>query len=242
MSGEEMSAGSGVGATRRAPRQGVGGSPVGSTLSIVIAVLAVVVGFLILRDLTSNDSSASSGSTDPVTSDLGPTTTFDSGVTTTIEITTTTTMALVTEGATVVVANGNTIGGSAGRMTETLGSAGYNMGNATNASTNVEESIVYYDPANTAAQGVAESVARSLGGVAVEPVGTPAPTSSGSLDGAGVIVVLGNSQADKTLETLAGATVPAETEELGTAPPVAGDVVAPEEPADDAEDGDDTDE
>jgi len=235
MSGEDMSSGSGVGATRRAPRQGVGGSPVGSTLSIVIAVVAVIVGFLILRDLTSNDASSAGGSSDPVGSDLGPTTTFDSGVTTTIEITTTTTMAITTEGATVVVANGNTIGGSAGRMSETLGNAGYNMGTPTNAANNVEESVVYYDPANTAAQGVAESVARSLGGVAVEPVGTPAQTSSGTLDGAGVIVVLGNSQADKTLESLAGASAPAETDDLGTAPPVAGDVVAPAEPADDTE-------
>ncbi len=229
MSNEEVNVGSSVGATRRTPRQGIGGSPVGSTLSIVIALVAVVVGFLILRDLTKDDTSSATGSSDPVSSDVGPTTTFDSGVTTTIEIPTTTTVALTTEGATVVVANGNTIGGSAGRMSEALGDAGYNMGAPTNAANNVEESVVYYDPGNTAAQGVAESVARSLGGVTVEPVGTPAPTGNGSLDGAGVIVVLGNSQADKTLATLAA---DATSEELSSAPAVAGgDVVAPADPA-----------
>jgi hypothetical protein len=228
MSGEDVNVGTGVGATRRTPRQGVGGSPVGSTLSIVIALVCVVVGFLILRDLTKDDTSSAGGSSDPISSDLGPTTTFDTGVTTTIEITTTTAAPLTTEGATVVVANGNTIGGSAGRMSEALGAVGYNMGNPTNAAENVEDSIVYYDPSNTAAQGVAESVARSLGGVTVEPAGTPAPTGSGSLDGAGVIVVLGNNQADKTLETLAAE---AGAAELSTAPAVAGgDVVAPTEP------------
>ena len=167
---------------RRAPRQGVGGSPVGSTLSIVIAVVAVVVGFLILRDITQNDSSSATGSSDPVASDVGPTTTFDSGVTTTIGVQTTTTVALTTEGATVVVANGNTIGGSAGRMSDALGEAGYNMGTPTNAASNVEESIVYYDTANTAAQGVAESVALSLGGSrSNRPVHLPRPAAAPSM-------------------------------------------------------------
>lgn len=230
MSNEELSGGGVVGSSRRTPKQGVGASPVGSTLSIILAVVAVLIGFLILRNITGDNESATGGSSGPVNSELTTPTTIDVGITTTIPIATTTTMPIVTEGAVVVVANGNTIGGSAGRMSETLGGAGYNMGSPTNASSNVEDSIVYYDPTNTAAQAVAESVARSLGNVAVEPVGTPAPTTSGSLDGAGVVVVLGNAQADKTLETLAaeaGVAAPA----LGEAPPVAGaDVVAPDAP------------
>lgn len=229
MSGDEMATGGvgGVsGTSRRSPKQGIGGSPVGSTLSIVFAVCAVVIGFLILNNITSESSSATGGASDPGIVDVQPTTTIDVGITTTIPIATTTTVPVVTEGAVVVVANGNTIGGSAGRMTETLAGAGYNMGSPTNASSNVEDSIVYFDPVNAAAQAVAESVARSLGGVSVQPVGTPPPTQSGSLDGAGVLVVLGNAQADKTLETLA-AEAGLATPDLGTAPAVAGDVVAP---------------
>lgn len=230
MSNEEV-AGSGVGATRRSARQGVGGSPVGSTLSIVLAVVAVIVGFLILRDITADDSSSAGGSTDPVATDVQPTTTFDSGVTTTIAVATTTTVPLVTEGATVVVANANTVGGSAGRMTEALAEVGYNMGSPVNGTVTIDDSIVYYDPTNTAAQGVAESVARSLGGVEVDVVPTPPPVDNGSLDGAGVLVMLGNNEADKTLESLAEQAALETTPGLGTSPPVAGaDVVAPSEP------------
>jgi hypothetical protein len=232
MSNEEVTVGSGVGATRRTARQGVGGSPVGSTLSIVLAVVAVIAGFLILRNITSEDSSSAGGSTDPVVTDVQPTTTFDSGVTTTVAVVAPTTLPLVTEGATVVVANANTVGGSAGRMSEALGEAGYNMGSPVNATVTLEDSIVYYDPTNTAAQGVAESVARSLGGVAVDVVPTPPQVDNGSLDGAGVLLMLGNNEADKTLESLAEQAALDTTPGLGTSPPVAGaDVVAPTEPA-----------
>ena len=51
--------GSGADPPRKTPRQGIGGSPVGSTLSIVLAVVAVVAGFLILRNITDDDDGAS---------------------------------------------------------------------------------------------------------------------------------------------------------------------------------------
>jgi hypothetical protein len=217
------------GASRRAPRQGIGGSPVGSTLSIVLAVVAVIAGFLILQDLTEDDPVAG-GSTDNSLDDQTTTTVFDTGVATTIVVATTTTLPFVTAGATVVVANGNTLGGSAGRMSETLAVAGFDMGAPTDGNDTIDESIVYYDPGNTAAEAVAQSVARALGGLTVVVVGTPAPTESGSLDDAGVLVLLGNSQADKTLEQLQEEAGLA-TVEVGTSPAVAGgDVIAPIEP------------
>ncbi|RLE22469.1 MAG: hypothetical protein DRJ50_07635, partial [Actinobacteria bacterium] len=183
---------------RRSPRQGLGGSPVGSTLSIVLAVVAVIIGFLILNNITNDGGSSSSsdgGSSVNVT-----TTTIDTGLTTTTAASTTTT-SLVTEGATVIVANASGVGGSAGRMTDTLALAGFTMGDPTNATSGqLEDSIVYYDPGIAAAQDVADSVAIVMGGMSVEPVPTPPPVDGGSLGDAGVLVMLGTNQADKTLE------------------------------------------
>lgn len=211
-------AASGPGGTppRKSPRKGVGGSPVGSTLSIVLAVVAVIAGFLILRNITDdNDGSDTSvdGATDETT-----TTTVDPALATTTAVPTTTVPPIVTEGATVVVANSSGVPGSAGRMSTELATAGFTMAEATNATTGqLEQSVVYYDPAVAAAQAVAGSVATLMGGLTVEAVPTPAPIEGGALNGSGVVVMLGTAQADKTLAELGGATA-----ETGTAPPVAG--------------------
>lgn len=223
MTNEEPTA-SGPGGTppRRSPRQGIGGSPVGSTLSIVLAVIAVVAGFLILRNITDDDDGASSSIGDTGDTDSSSTTTIDLGVTTTVAVTTTTEPPLVTEGATVVVANASGVPGSAGRMSTALGAAGFTIAEATNATSGqLEQSVVYYDPAVAAAQAVADSVARSMGGLTVEAVPTPVPIEGGALNGSGVVVMLGTAQADKTLEELSTGTAAATTE-TGTAPAVAG--------------------
>lgn len=184
--------------SRRSPRQGVGGSPMGSTISIVLAVVAVVVGFLILNNITSNDSAGDGGST-PVGS------TPDTTGSTVAENTTTTTTEppFVTEGATVVVANASGVPGSAGRMTTELATLGFVMADATNSTqSGLTASIVHYDGTIAAAQAVAESVARSMGGLTVEPVPTPPPVDGNSLNGAGVLVLLGTDEADKTIAQL----------------------------------------
>jgi hypothetical protein len=65
--------------------------------------------------------------------------------------------------------------------------------------------------------------------VSVLTVSTPAPTENGSLGEAGVLVVLGSNQVDKTLLQLAEAG--GSSAELGSAPAVAGsDVIAPTNP------------
>jgi hypothetical protein len=70
-----------------------------------------------------------------------------------------------------------------------------------------------------AAQAVAESVGVVMGGLAVEPVPTPPPTADGTMGDGSVLVMLGNNQADKTLEELNPAdTTPA----TGTAPAPSG--------------------
>ena len=187
---------------RRSPRQGVGGSPMGSTISIVLAVVAVIVGFLILQNIT-DDGPSSGDSSAPV--DSVADTTLDSVVET--SSTTTTEPPLVTEGATVIVANASGVPGSAGRMTTELATVGFTMGEATNSTqSGLTASIVQYDPTIAAAQAVAESVARTMGGLTVEVVPTPAPVDGGSLNGAGVLVLLGTDEADKTIAQLSAPT------------------------------------
>ena len=212
MSNEDPTGGQG---TRRSPRQGVGGSPVGSTLSIVLAVLAVVAGFLILRNITDDNdgggSAADSGSGAAVDA---ATTTVDPLGTTTV-VPTTTIFTPVTEGATVVVANANTVGGSAGRMAKTLEVVGFTMGESVNATETLDDSIVYYDTSVAAAQAVAESVGVVMGGLVVEAVPTPPPTADGTMGDGSVLLMLGNNEADKTLEEL---NPEANTASTGTSP------------------------
>ena len=202
MSNEE----SGLGAARRTPRQGVGGSPVGSWLTIVLAVVAVIAGFLILRNIT-NDSSASPNDVVPGEETGTPATDdtlVDISVPVTEATTTTTTIPRITEGASVVVANANTVGGSAGGMSRTLELAGYTVIDPVNASgPNLTASIVYFDSAQASAEAVANSVALDLGGVEVLDLPTPAPTADGDIGDAGVLVLLGDDEAGKTLEELA---------------------------------------
>ena len=204
MSNEE----SGLAATnRRTPRQGVGGSPVGSWLTIALAVVAVVAGFLILRNITDDSSGAlpNDPGANVDTGELDPDDTLvDVSVPVAETTTTTTTVVRTTEGATVLVANANTVGGSAGDMTRTLELAGYTLGDPVNASgPNLQASIVYFDGAQADAESIAQSVARDLGGVEVLPVATPAPVADGDLGDAGVLILLGDDEAGKSLDELA---------------------------------------
>jgi len=230
MSNEESAAA--YAATRRAPRQGSSPSPVGSTLSIVLAVIAVVVGFLILQNLTSDDGSGVSapsgdatGATDDPSETTLPDLVLDPVASSTT--TTTTTVPLITTGASVVVANANTVGGSAGAMTRTLEFEGFTMEEPVNATgPNLLESIVHYDPAQAGALDVANSVAFVLGGLSVSEVPTPVPVESGSLGDAGVLLMLGDNEAGKTVEELqavaATETAAATTDDVVDAPAVAG--------------------
>jgi len=184
--------------SRRSPRQGVGGSPMGSTISIVLAVVAVVVGFLILNNITDDGPSAGGGVETPVGTVPENTATGNSVLDNTT--TSSTTPALVTAGATVVVANASGVPLAAAGMTTELASLNFVMAVATNSTqTGLVASIVHYDASNAAALAVAESVARSMGGVTVEVVPTPPPVDGASLNGAGVLVLLGTDQADKTI-------------------------------------------
>ncbi len=130
--------------------------------------------------------------------------------------------AFVTEGAIVVVANASGIDGAAGRLTDRLAVAGFTTGAATNTSEAVGQfttTEIHYVPGDADALAVAQSVKTVLGGGSIElvEVASPAPTESGELGGATVLVLMGNDVADRSLEELQGGIVedPATAEATG---------------------------
>ena len=125
MSNEDLDAPVASAPSRRSPRQGVGGSPMGSTISIVLAVVAVIVGFLILNNITDDGPSGDTAAPVDTVADTTP----DSVVETTPP--TTTEPPLVTEGATAVAPHASGVPGSAGRRTTGLATAGFTMAAAT---------------------------------------------------------------------------------------------------------------
>jgi hypothetical protein len=204
--------------TRRGPRGGDGASPVGSTLSIVLAVIAVIAGFLILRAITDDDDDGGSiggaTTTSPGTEVSIPGG-VDSAVTT---VATPTTPAPSTTGATVSVANASGVSGSAAAMTTALQTAGYTTGEPgnDNRGADLATSVVYYVAGDVNAQAVAQSVANALGGLAIEPMPSPPPIDKG-LGTSTVLLMVGTDTAGKTLADLAAAT--STTGAGGVAPP-----------------------
>lgn len=197
----------------RRTRVNDGGAPVSGVLAMVLAVVAVLAGFFILRSITDGgDDGGGLLFADETSSDASPGVadddeSVDSTVPTDPTTTTTTEPPIVVEGAKVVVANANGIGGSAGNMTDALRlGPGFDTVTPTNASSStpeLEQSIIYYDTTVPAAQVVADSLSRSLGGdVPVEPMPESIPTADGTLNGAQVLLMLGTDKANRTLDEL----------------------------------------
>lgn len=187
---------------------GSGGAPLGSTAAIIIAIVAVVAGFLILREIRSDDSTAA-------VPDTTVATTIDPALTTvSVPAETTTTVPSMTyDGATAVVANASTVNGAAGVFTTALTGKGFTLAKATNASEKRADTVVYYVDGDTAALAVATSIASLLGpGTSVQPMPTPPPVQDGALaQDVTVLVMLGSDKANSTLDQLAVATTTAVT-------------------------------
>lgn len=200
---------------RRRESSGSPGSPMGSTAAIIIAIVAVVAGFLILRQINKDDGggSISPGTTLP-TETVAPT--VDPALTTPpvpLE-TTTTVFTPVTEGATAVVANASTVNGAAGVLTTALSGAGFAVAKATNGSPKQDASTVLYDPTDPEALAVATSLATLMGGIDVLELPTPAPVDGGVVpDGVSIVIMLGNDKANLTLAAMGtpGTTLPPTT-------------------------------
>jgi hypothetical protein len=104
----------------------------------------------------------------------------------------------------VVVANASTVNGAAGVLTTALQGKNFTTVKATNATIKQELTTILYDPTNTGALAVAQSLAVILGNPVVQEVSSPAPIEGGVLpDGASVIVMLGSDKANKTLDQMA---------------------------------------
>ena len=173
---------------------------VNSVLSIAVAVLAVLLGFFILRDLR-NDSGIAA--TDPGSIDES------APQDTTVEtLPVETTMApVVLTGFKVQIANGSGISGSAGLLTTEMQGRGYLVQPAINKSEVTPKqtvTIVYY---LLGSEAPAAQVARDLGGVATLPMPTPIPTETASLGEASVLILLGTDLAGKPLSIIAGGAV-----------------------------------
>ncbi len=198
---------------RRSRDTGSPGSPVGSTAAIIIAIVAVVAGFLILRAIRSDDEPASSltdtSNTQPavVAADSTLPPTAVSAAPTTPTIPPVTTPVAVVEGATVIVANASTVNGAAAILTTALTGASFTTGTATNATAKQEDTTVLYDPSDPEALAVATYLGSLLGSVVVSPVSTPAPIDGGLLpEGVSIIVMLGSDKANLTLQAMGTAT------------------------------------
>jgi hypothetical protein len=167
-----------------------------TTMAVVIAVIAVLLGFLILRDLNESGSGSVDPGTGPVTTEPTDSLPVDSTTTTAPAQTTTT---LLTTGFEVIVANASGVGQSAGKLTDQLTAKGFVTAPATNAADGTpiqSATIVYYLPGFEAG---AQSVASVLGGKTTEPMPEAVPTTDGSLGSASVLVLLGTDQAGKKL-------------------------------------------
>lgn len=198
--------------SRRGSGKSGGGAPMGSTVSIVIAVVAVVVGFLVLKNINDSDGDSSTGGSPEVTTPVsGSSDIADPEATTSVptEVGPSTTAPLNTDATQqVIVANASGQGGAAGRYTTALQGVGFTTGAATDATSQLDVSIVYYLPGG---EGVAASVATAMGapdsGTTAAAMPAVVPITGAVMPaGATVLVMLGKDRADKALPIAAGTT------------------------------------
>ena len=195
--------------SRPPKRSGSGASPMGSTLAIVIAIAAVVVGFLILKNIRSDDKVTSATTLPPVT-------TVDPLTAATLPPLPTEPLVTVftpqTTGAKVLVVNSSHQNGVAKTLSTALAGNQFVMGDPTNGSTKELVTKIQYLDGDVQAQAVAQSVAQLMGVASIEIIPTPVLIADTSLlaDNT-VVVLLGDDKAGKTLAQMTGADTTATT-------------------------------
>lgn len=160
---------------------------------------------------TTTTSSPADSTTTTVCVPTSDTPTTSTGETTNVGDSTTTTSIVISDltGTKVQVANCSVQNGVAGMMSQVLIDAGFTTADPVNGTCDpkLEISYVIYDGTVPGAQAVAGTLARMLGGITVEAGVLPIKTESGTwADGSGVVLLLGNDLAGKTLDQITNPT------------------------------------
>jgi hypothetical protein len=171
-------------------------SPSTGTLGAAVAVVALVLGFLILRDVRGDDGTAS-GTSDP-NATLAPGVTIDPSAPTTLP-------AFSINGFKIQVANASGLAGSAGDMTTKLQDQGYVVQVAMNVAAGTAKRMktgVFY---LAGCEAASQNVAAVLGGkVEVAAMPQPIPVETGTVGEACILILLGTDLANKPLAGVVG--------------------------------------
>lgn len=170
-------------------------SPSTGTMGAVVAVVALLLGFLVLRDVSGSSLDTSS----PTPQETVP------GGGTVDPNATTTTVQFSTLGFKLIVANASGVAGSAGAMTLALQNLGFIAPPAVNlapgAAKRQKTGVFYTAGCETNAQKVAEALG---GNVDIAAMPNPVPTETGNLGDACVLILLGTDLAGKPLQGATG--------------------------------------
>lgn len=195
-----MSYEDGSGQIPRRPRVGDGPPQVSGVVAIVLAAIAVVAGYLILRSIT--DGGSPTGALDPGPGIETPDPTASSvpdpanPVGSLPPETTEAPPALPVGPSKLIVANANGRSGSADQASRVLSSSAkfttVKPTNDTASSPNIDTSLIYYDPSDPDARAVADTLNHVLGGTLnVAELPDPIPIENGDMKGATVLLMLG---------------------------------------------------
>ena len=170
-------------------------SPSTGTMGAVVAVVALLLGFLVLRDVSGSTLDTSS----PTPQETVP------GGGTVDPNATTTTVQFSTLGFKLIVANASGVAGSAGSMTLALQNLGFIAPPAVNLAPGAakrQKTGVFY---TAGCEANAQKVAEVLGGnVDIAAMPNPVPTETGNLGDACVLILLGTDLAGKPLKGATG--------------------------------------
>lgn len=181
----------------RTSRSAPPAAPIGSSVAVFVTLVALVLGFLILRHVNSDPATVTPGDGD---SDTTVGSSVPGGIDTSAVVTTPTTAPMVYSGASVVVANCSSLNGVAGDLSLALSGLGWTTVKATNGTVKLATSKVLYNADDPAALPVANSIAKTLGGIQVEPAPAVLPAGEGTWpEGSAVLVMLGDDYAGRTI-------------------------------------------